>query len=87
MAGLTGDQLWAEIYKQAGVKKDMYDVPTPQFGIRGRFISVLATRLAKFWVRHQDTLIPFLSQLAIAALEAVAQNLPAIQAVNPPGPE
>lgn len=84
---MTDEQLWAEIFKQAGVKKAMYTAPAPISGIRGRFISVLATKLVHFWNKHQATVIPVLSQLAVAALEAVAQNLAAINAVNPPGPQ
>lgn len=80
-------QLWQEIFKQAGNKKLMYTVPSPVYGVKGRFIAVLAERLAAFWVKHQATLIPVLSQLAVAAIEAIVQNLAAIKAVNGPGPE
>lgn len=84
---MTDAEIWAEIFKQAGVKKAVYTVPAPASGVKGRFIAHLATVLVNFWNKHQATLIPVLSQLAVAALEAVAQNLTAIAAVNNPGPE
>lgn len=84
---MSDEQLWLEIYKQAGNKKAIYGSGTQGVGVRGRFIAVLAEKLVNFWNKHQATLIPFLSQIAIAALEAMAQNLGAIQQVNSPGPE
>jgi hypothetical protein len=78
---------WASIYDYAGVvKASSGDLPVTN-GIVGRWISVLATKLAKFYAAHSATLNPYLTQAAIAALQALIANLPAILAVNPPGPE
>jgi hypothetical protein len=84
---MTDEQLWMEIYKQAGAKMNMFGSGVPPGGVRGRFVATLARTLVTFWLKHQATLIPVLSQLAIAALEAVAQNIAAIEVVNVPGPE
>ena len=87
VTGMTDEQLWLEIYKQAGTKKTMFGSGVPPGGVRGRFIATLARAVVNFWTKHQATLIPALSQLAIAALEALAQNIAAIEVVNAPGPE
>lgn len=54
--------------------------------IRGRWIAFLANRLVKFWGEHSSTLTPYLTQLAIAALNAVTAAILDIRAVDPPGP-
>jgi len=84
---MTDEQIWMEIFNQAGNKQAIYGSGTPPAGVRGRFVATLARTLVNFWNKHQATLIPVLSQLAIAALEAVAQNIVAIEVVNTPGPE
>lgn len=55
--------------------------------IKGRFIAALANRLVKFWGQHASTLTPFLTQLAIAALNALTAAIGDIKAVDPPGPD
>lgn len=83
---MTPEQ-WAAIYDYAVAVKDAAgDLPVTN-GIAGRWISVLATKLAKFYAAHSATLNPYLTSAAIAALQALIANLPAILAVNPPGPE
>lgn len=84
---LTDEQLWAEIYKQAGNKKQALGAPAAPTGLQGRFITALILRLVAFWEKHQSTLIPVLSQLAIAALDAVAQRINEYKALNVPGPQ
>jgi len=54
--------------------------------VQGRFISILVDKVCAFWGRHKASLIPFLSQLAIAALEALVAAKSDIDTVNPPGP-
>lgn len=54
--------------------------------IIGRSISFLVDRLVKFWGRHKATLLPFLSTLAIAALNSLVAAQTEIDQVNPPGP-
>lgn len=54
--------------------------------IRGRYIARLVDKLVAFWGRHQSTLIPFLTQGAIAALNALVAAQAGIDAVDPPGP-
>jgi len=78
---------WASIWAYAGsVKAAAGDLPVTN-GIVGRWISVLATKLAKFYAAHSATLNPYLTQAAIAALQALIAALPDILRVNPPGPE
>ena len=63
------------------------DVPVaPINAIRGRFIAELTVRLVKFWGEHRATLIPVLTQLAIATLDALTSAVTDIKAVDPPGP-
>lgn len=81
------DAEWTAIFVAAGATKAAAgDLPVTN-GIVGRWISILATKLAKFYAAHAATLNPYLTQAAIAALQALITNLPAILAVNPPGPE
>jgi len=84
---LTEEQQWSEIYKQAVALKQQFGSGVPTPGLKGRSIVFLARRLTNFWQKHRATLIPVLSQLAIAALEAVAQNIASIEGVNNPGPQ
>lgn len=77
---------WMAIFHAAGVMKSVAgDMPATN-GIIGRSITYLVGKLVVFWGRHKARLIPFLTQLAIAALEAVATAKPDIDRVNPPGP-
>jgi hypothetical protein len=55
-------------------------------GVKGRFIRVLVDKLCEFWTTHQATLIPYLTQLAVAALNALVAARTDIDYVDPPGP-
>ena len=77
---------WSGFYDQA-LMLQPGPPAAPVHGIRGRFITSLVAKLCKFWGDHQAELIPFLSQLAIAALNALVAAQTDINAVNPPGPE
>lgn len=59
----------------------------PVSPVVGRFIRFLVDKLVKFWGKHKATLIPYLTQLAIAAIEALVANQGAFDNVNPPGPD
>lgn len=83
---MTEQQQWDEIFKYAGVIKAQAGDFPPVFGIKGRFITALVERLTDFWQRHRDTLAPYLTQIAIAAIEAVLANKGAYQNLNNPGP-
>jgi hypothetical protein len=83
---ITSDD-WMTIWENAGVLKEAYGTRAVSHGIIGRSISSFAAKLENFWTRHQDTLIPFLTQFAIATLNAVVAAKADINAVNPPGPE
>lgn len=86
MAEITAEQ-WAALYVVAGVMKAGSGPPGPPgTPVQGRSISTFADDLVRFWNDHRDTLTPILSQLAIAALEALIAALPDILAVNGPGP-
>lgn len=83
---MTDDEKWAAIHEMAKVLKAENPAPAAAFNIQGRFITVLVDALAKFWKAHRDTLIPVLSQLAIAALEAIAAQAASIRNINQRGP-
>lgn len=83
---MTPEEQWMSIYDHAGALKAAYGTEATSGGIRGRFIVVLVNKLCEFWEKHKDTLIPFLSQLAIAALEAIVTQRSQIATVNDPGP-
>jgi len=87
MATIT-DSEWQAVLDYANLLKASYPdlAAAPPNGTPGRSISELADMLAEFWGRHQDTLIPVLTNLAIAALQALAAALGDIKAANPPGP-
>jgi hypothetical protein len=59
----------------------------PVSPVTGRFIKFLVGRLVKFWGKHKATLIPYLTQLAVAAAEALVANQGSFDNVNPPGPD
>lgn len=78
---------WIAIWDAAGGTKAAAGVAPPASEpIQGRWISVLADRLAQFWSDHQDTLAPIFSQFVIATLSALISALPEILAVNRGGP-
>ena len=77
---------WGVFIKNANVQKAMVVAPGTGNQIKGRFIKILADKLIEFWERHKNTLIPFLTNLAIAALDALASAQNDIGSVDPPGP-
>jgi hypothetical protein len=83
---MTDAERWQAYLDMATALKASHPSAPATGGIVGRFITVLAKRLARFWKDHRDTLIPHLTATAIAALEAVAAEIPNIIGVNPPGP-
>lgn len=86
MAEITEEQ-WAAFHTVAGVMQQIAGSGVPPTGpVEGRSITTFAEELARFWDDHKATLIPVLSQLAIAALEALVAALPDILTVNGPGP-
>lgn len=86
MAEITAEQ-WAAFFVVAGVIQEVAGSGVPPGGpVEGRSITDWVERLVQFWNDHRDTLAPVLSQLAIAALEALVAALPDILAVNGPGP-
>lgn len=83
---MTEAEQWAAYLAYAGALKEAGgDSPTPG-GIKGRFITVLVNKLCEFWEKHKDTLIPALTQVAIAALEALVAQRANINTINQPGP-
>lgn len=54
--------------------------------VRGRFISALVKRVCDFWGRHRSILVPLLTQLAVAALDALTAAQSDIARIDPPGP-
>lgn len=83
---MTERDSWLAIYDAAVLAKTTAGTDASPNKIIGRSITYIVNRLVDFWGQHKATLIPVLSQLAIAALEAVVTARPAIQQVNPPGP-
>lgn len=83
---MTDEEIWAGYLAGAAAAKA--SVPTSlAAGIAGRFIAVMSKRLVEFWGKHRATLVPCLTQLAIAALDALAAQLINIITVDPPGPQ
>ena len=84
---ITTEDEWVHFWKVAGTLKATHAaIPVPANGIRGRWITVLYDRLCKFWNDHKETLIPVLSQFAVATLEALIAARSDVHHVNPPGP-
>jgi hypothetical protein len=81
------DAEWLAILHYAQVLQPLPGAISAPNDIKGRFIRQLVDRLVAFWGRHQATLIPFLTQAAIAALNALVAAQSGIDAINPPGPE
>lgn len=80
------EEEWIAIWQYAGVlKANAGPGPSPG-GVIGRFISVLVNKLCDFWNEHKDTLMPVLSHIAIAALEALVASRAEINLVNQEGP-
>lgn len=77
---------WDAIWDYAGVLKTSYGVQAPVGGILGRSITFIVDKLVQFWDDHKATLIPFLSQAAIAALQALVAAQADIAVVNQEGP-
>jgi hypothetical protein len=46
----------------------------------------MVDKLVEFWDDHKSTLIPFLTDFAIAALEALVAARSDISSINLPGP-
>lgn len=82
---LTPEQ-WMSIFDYAETLKVTYGEMPVGNEIIGRSITYLVNKLADFWGRHKQTLIPFMTNLAIAALEAIVAARADIDLVNPPGP-
>lgn len=59
----------------------------PVHGVVGRSITKAVDIACRLWGKYRVHLIPFLTQLAIAALDALLSAQTDINAVNPPGPE
>jgi hypothetical protein len=83
---MTDDQ-WMAFLTTARLLQPSATPTAPVVGIKGRFISKLVDVLCDFWVKHQATLIPFLTHLAVAALNSLVAARTDIDAVNLPGPE
>lgn len=83
---MTKDQ-WIAIWDAAGGLKAVAGIAPPSTSpIQGRSISGLGAKLTQFWEDHRATLAPFLTQAAIAALEALIAVLPELLNVNKGGP-
>lgn len=77
---------WLAIYQHAAlIKATAGDMPATN-QIAGRAITYIVHKLTIFWGNHKARLLPFLTNLAIAALEAMVTAEPDIQRINPPGP-
>lgn len=59
----------------------------PAHGIVGRSITRAVDLVCKLWAKYRVKLIPFLAQVAIAALDALLSAQTSIDVINPPGPE
>lgn len=81
-----GQIAWLAIYDHATVSKATAGDRPFANQIPGRAITYIVHKLNIFWGRHKARLIPFMTNLAIAALEAMVTAEPDIQAINPPGP-
>jgi hypothetical protein len=57
-------------------------------GIRGRFFATLLEKALELYQRHKGTIDPAISAVAIAAIETLVAELPALViALNPRGPQ
>lgn len=81
----TAEQ-WAALLQVADLEKaSAGDMPVGN-QIKGRSITYSVDDLVEFWGKHKSTLLPFLTNLAIAALNALVAAQTDIDAVNPIGP-
>jgi hypothetical protein len=81
------EEQWLGFYHVAALAMGTRTAPGPVTSpVKGRFIAVLVDRVCKFWADHRATLIPYLTQLAIAALDALLSAQIDIHNVDPPGP-
>lgn len=77
---------WAAIFTVAGLEKAAAGDRPDENEIKGRSITYGVDDLVQFWNRHKATLLPFLTQFAIAALNALVSAQTDIDVINPPGP-
>lgn len=84
---MTDEERWAAYLTAAQAQTNRTDPLAPATGIKGRWIAFLAKKLVDFWQKHKATLLPYLTNLAIAALDALVAHLGEIQVVDPPGPQ
>lgn len=83
---MTELEQWQAYYDYAKALKSAMGTTAPAGNIKGRFLAVLVNKVVKFWEKHKATIVPFLTNLAIAALEALAAQATAIGTIDPPGP-
>lgn len=84
---MTDEERWAGYLVGAQAQTGRSSPLAPVTGIKGRWIVFLATKLCEFWLAHKATLLPYLTNLAIAALDALVAHLAEIATVNLPGPQ
>jgi hypothetical protein len=77
---------WAALLTVAELQKEAAGDRPAENQVRGRSITEKVDELIEFWGRHKATLLPFLTNLAIAALDALVAAQADIDVINPPGP-
>jgi hypothetical protein len=83
---MTPQEQWQSYFDYAGALIAASTPSASPFNIIGRSIGFLVKRLCKFWSDHKATLIPLLSQVAIAAIEGLVANQSNFVNLDPPGP-
>jgi hypothetical protein len=84
---MTDEEIWSGYLVGAQAQLAAAAPASVASGIVGRSIVKMVAVLTRFWQAHKATLIPHLTSLAIAALDAVASQAANIATVDPPGPQ
>jgi hypothetical protein len=78
---------WDAYLTIAQISQPLSTVPIPLGPIAGRFLSVLIRHAMRIYNAHRATIVTALTQVTIAALDALAAHLADFDNLNPPGPD
>lgn len=80
------DEAWAAFFTLAKAQQPGAPL-APVHGIVGRSLAKASDITCRLWAKYRSKLLPYLAQIAIAALDALLAAQPSIDTINPPGPQ